>query len=167
MDFKAGGQNEAVGKDPVILNRVDTILPLLYTGGYSAVLDASKFFYKFETRTEDQPYLGVIHPITREHYCYGGLPMGGANCPAIAGRVGAAFMRLIRARHQEISHGQSASNTWRDGFHYKEFDPKLGQGFVWRLARSPNVGPRPRLRHSQPDMGQDCGCSYGCHGPSS
>jgi hypothetical protein len=40
--FQGGGQNESIGKDPVFFNRVDTLLPHLYAGGYSAVIDASK-----------------------------------------------------------------------------------------------------------------------------
>jgi hypothetical protein len=131
-NFKAGKQNEAVGKDPVFLNRVDTVLPLLYSGGYSAVIDASKFFYQFPTRPEDQPYLGVTHPVTLEDLYYGGLPMGGANCPAVAGRMGAAFMRLVRTRRPDLFQGTGSSNTWRDGFLYKGFDPKLGHGFTWK-----------------------------------
>jgi hypothetical protein len=78
-NFKAGGQNQSVGKDTVFFNRVDNLLPYLYSDGYSAVIDASKFFYEFPTRPEDQPYLGVTHPVIGARYCYGGLPMGGAN----------------------------------------------------------------------------------------
>ena len=47
-DMKLGGQNEAIGKDPVYLNRPDTVLPHMYSGGYSAVGDASKFFTNFQ-----------------------------------------------------------------------------------------------------------------------
>ena len=43
-DMKRGGQNSAIAKDPVYLPRVDTILPQMYSGGWSAVIDASKFF---------------------------------------------------------------------------------------------------------------------------
>jgi hypothetical protein len=40
-------------------------------------------------------------------------------------------MRLIRERRPDLFNEQGVSNTWRDGFQYKEFDPKLGHGFVW------------------------------------
>ena len=43
-DMKRGGQNSAIAKDPVYLPHVDTILPQMYSRGWSAVIDASKFF---------------------------------------------------------------------------------------------------------------------------
>jgi hypothetical protein len=44
-DMKKGGQNEGViGKDPIYLNRPSTVLPHMYSGGWSAVGDASKCF---------------------------------------------------------------------------------------------------------------------------
>jgi hypothetical protein len=43
--MKKGGQNEAVGKDPVYLNRPGTVLPHMYSGGWSGVCDASKCFF--------------------------------------------------------------------------------------------------------------------------
>jgi hypothetical protein len=67
--------------------------------------------------------LGVTHPVTGAQYCYIGLPMGGTNCPAVADRMGAAFMRLIRARRLDLFHGQAVSSTWRDELNYKEFVP--------------------------------------------
>jgi hypothetical protein len=61
-DALAGGQNECCARDPVYLNRPGHILERLYEGGYTAVVDASKFFYQFLTRKEDQRYLGIVHP---------------------------------------------------------------------------------------------------------
>ena len=57
------------------------------TGGYSAMVDASKFFYQFPTtHPDDRPYLGLLHPVTKEIYaCLGLLPMGAANTPSSAG----------------------------------------------------------------------------------
>lgn len=66
--MKDGGQNEAIGSDPVYLPRVDTILPHMYNGGWSAVVDASKFFYQFPTVISERKYLGLIHPTTGVHY---------------------------------------------------------------------------------------------------
>jgi hypothetical protein len=63
-----GGQNSVVGNDPVFLPRVSHILPQLYTGGYSAVVDASKFFNQFSTCPTERKYLGMIHPITGRIY---------------------------------------------------------------------------------------------------
>ncbi len=47
-------------KDPVHLSRVDVICtPRLYTGGWLAVVDASKFFYNFPTLPADQAFFGM------------------------------------------------------------------------------------------------------------
>jgi hypothetical protein len=81
---RTGGQNDAVGSDPVILPRINHILPRLYQGGWSAVVDASKMFYQFPTKQEEQKFLGVIHPVTGEEYVWAGLPMGAGNSPACA-----------------------------------------------------------------------------------
>jgi hypothetical protein len=83
---------------PVYLPRVSHIVDLLYTGGFSAVVDASKFFYQFPTHPEDHPYLGLLHPVTGILYYYGGLPMGGGNSPAVAGRFGNSFVRMLKER---------------------------------------------------------------------
>jgi hypothetical protein len=48
-DMKNGGQNDHIGKDPVHLPRAEGILEWLYTGGWSAIADASKFFHNFST----------------------------------------------------------------------------------------------------------------------
>ncbi len=114
--MKRGGQNEAIGKDPVYLNRPATVLPHMYSGGYSAVGDASKFFYQFPTAAEDRQCLGVRHPGTQLLYWYLGLPMGSAKSPAISGRMGAAFIRLQLMCHPDIFSGSGVSNTWRDKF---------------------------------------------------
>lgn len=130
-DLKAGGQNSVVGKDPVFLHRPDAILPHLYTGGYSAVGDASKMFYQFPTCENERPYLGCIHPISGEVRVYTGLPMGATNSPAIAGRMGAAFIRLLLRHYPKIYSGTARiSNTWWDRFNGRPYDPKLGHGFV-------------------------------------
>ena len=46
-DMKKEGQNGHIGRDPVYLPRFGTILPHLYNGGWSAVFDASNFFFNF------------------------------------------------------------------------------------------------------------------------
>jgi hypothetical protein len=48
-DMRRGGQNAAVGADPTVFPKSGVILDQLYTRGYSAVVDASKFFYNFPT----------------------------------------------------------------------------------------------------------------------
>jgi hypothetical protein len=126
----AGGQNSVVGNDPVFLPRVSHILGQLYQGGFSAVVDASKFFYQFSTHPEDQTYLGMLHPSTGELYEYHGLPMGAGNSPALGSRYGLAFVRLVKERFQ-LFQGTPLANCWWKGFRTTgEFDPKWGHGYV-------------------------------------
>ena len=102
----------------------------MYTGGFSAVVDASKFFYPFPTHPDDQPYLGLLHPITGILYYYSGLPMGGGNSPAIAGRFGNSFVRMLKARFN-IFQGTPRANCWWTGFSETgTYDPKLGYGYI-------------------------------------
>jgi hypothetical protein len=111
-DMRRGGQNDAIGADPTVFPKPGVILDQLYYGGFSAVVDASKFFYNFPTRPEERKYLGCIHPSrTEEHLVYGGLPMGGGNSPAIAGRHGAALLRKVRDSCP-VYNGQPMANTW-------------------------------------------------------
>jgi hypothetical protein len=128
--MQKSSQNEAIGKDPVFLNKPDTILPQLYLGGRSAVGDASKFFYQFPTAPGDRPYLGVRHPTIGLLYWYLGLLMGSANSPAVAGRMGSAFIRLMQefAPEMQVKH--------------------VARQFL-RQYLQPKVGPRPRA-HLRP-----------------
>lgn len=129
-NFKEGGQNAVVASDPVYLNRMTHILEQMYTGGYSAVVDASKFFYQFRTRDDDRPYLGCVDPISGEVLTWHGLPMGAGNSPALAGRFGLSFVRKIRERFALFS-GTPRANTWWKSFEEDgSYDPKLGHGFV-------------------------------------
>ena len=52
-DMKSGGQNAHIGNDPTHLPRAKGILERLYTGGWSVIVDASKFFHNFPTRPCD------------------------------------------------------------------------------------------------------------------
>jgi hypothetical protein len=93
-DMLRGGQNECIAGDPVFLPQISHILDQIYTGGYSAVVDASKYFYQFPTHPDDRPFLGLRHPISGILLEYAGLPMGGTNSPAIACRCGLSFVRI-------------------------------------------------------------------------
>jgi hypothetical protein len=130
--MRRGGQNSVVGPDPTVFPKSGVILDQLYTCGYSAVADASKFFYNFPTRKEDQPYRGCIDPSDNvTHYVYKGLPMGAGNSPAIAGRHGAALLRLLK-EYCPLYQGQLTDNTWWS--HYaagSNYDPRLGHGLVY------------------------------------
>jgi hypothetical protein len=118
-DFKKGGQNSVMSKDPVFLPQASQILPRLYHGGYSAVVDASKFFYQFKTRADEQIYMGLQHPITNNMYQYTGLPMGSANSPAIAGRMGNAFVRSLRDAYPHLFASSHATHGWSSLSQYK------------------------------------------------
>jgi hypothetical protein len=128
-DMLKGGQNEAVGSDPVVLPRASHIVDEMYHGGYSAVYDFSKYFYNFPTREEDRPYLGLLHPVTAAMLAYYGLPMGGGNSPGVAGRGGKAFLRLVR-ESCHLFQGDGLINCWWTGF-LKDggYDPRLGYGY--------------------------------------
>jgi hypothetical protein len=58
-------------------------------------MNASKYFHMFLTLDEERKFMGLMHPDTGGHYWYTCLPMGSANSPAVSGRFGAAFRRLI------------------------------------------------------------------------
>jgi hypothetical protein len=127
-DMLRGGQNECIAGDPVFLPRISHILDQMYLGGYSAVVDASKYFYQFPTHPDDRPYLGLKHPITGVLLEYAGLPMGGANSPAVACRYGLSFVRMLKARFEEFQ-GDPKINCWRTGFSEAGYDPELGYGY--------------------------------------
>jgi hypothetical protein len=130
-DMRRGGQNDAIGSDPTVFPKSGVILDQLYAGGYSAIIDASKFFYQFTTRPEERKYLGCIHPRDPErHFQYGGLPMGSGNSPGVAGRHGAAFLRALRAA-SSLYQGTITANTWWHAFSDDHpYDPKLGHGRI-------------------------------------
>lgn len=128
-----GGQNSYIANDPVYLNRTGHILDQMYTGGYTAVVDASKFFYQFKTHPEDRPYLGVLHPITQILLEYRGLPMGSGNSPALACRYGLAFLRVLREQHA-IFRGEPKANCWWSGFTGLGYDPNLGYGILMQRS---------------------------------
>ena len=69
-NMKTGGQNDVIGSDPTYLPRVSTILPHLYSGGWSATVDASKIFHQFSVVVTERKYLGTIHSITGKLYRY-------------------------------------------------------------------------------------------------
>jgi hypothetical protein len=118
-DMRRGGQNEAIGADPMVFP----------TGGWSAVIDASKFFYQFPTRKDEHKYLGCIHPRWADlFYVYCGLLMGAGNSPSIAGHYGAALQSLLRS-HSSLFQGTPCHNTcWGVYQHGTPYNPQLGQG---------------------------------------
>ena len=129
--MKTGGQNDCIGADPCFLPRTGHILEELYAGGFSAVVDLSKYFHNFPTHVDDRPYLGLLHPVTKILYAYFGLPMGSSNSPATSGRAGNSFMRKIRESF-EIFAGVGKANCFWTSFEEAGYDPDLGYGFVLR-----------------------------------
>mmetsp|Transcript_23866 Transcript_23866/g.36251 ORF Transcript_23866/g.36251 Transcript_23866/m.36251 type:complete len:523 (-) Transcript_23866:744-2312(-) len=128
-DMLRGGQNACVGQDSCFLPRATHILDGMYPGGYSAVVDLSKYFYNFPTHPEDRPYLGLVHPIMGELYCYYGLPMGGGQLPSSTCRYALIFVRLL-CEQFDVFQGRDMANCWWTGFTGEGFDPKLGNGYT-------------------------------------
>ena len=133
-DNAAGGQNAKVSNDPVFLHRPSNTIEECYTGGFSAVVDFSKFFYHFPVHPEDQPYVGTVHPTSGDLWVYHGLPMGHGDTPAIAGRYSVSVARFLR-EHYDLFSGTPMANTWWQGFQREEgYDPRMGRGYI--LVRS-------------------------------
>lgn len=56
--------------------------------------------------------------------------MGAGNSPALGGRYGLAFVRLLKARYK-VFQGKPQANCWWSGFERDgTYDPKLGYGYV-------------------------------------
>jgi hypothetical protein len=70
-----GYQNKSCTADPVHMTCPEDILPRIYPGGFSSVIDASKFFHMFVTVDEERQFMGIIHRDTGNIYCYTRLPM--------------------------------------------------------------------------------------------
>jgi hypothetical protein len=137
-DMLRGGQNMCIGNDPVILPRISHLLDLMYEGGFSAVVDASKFFYQFPTHPDDQKYLGLLHPLTGILYAYKGLPMGAGTSPGLACRYGLAFLRALKLKF-DVFKGKGQANCWWTGFTDEGFDPSKGYGFTLTSNDGPAV----------------------------
>jgi hypothetical protein len=59
---KSGGQNDVCSSDPVHLGGPDDILPFLYTGGMSAVIDISKYVLHVSHRESREEVHGFDSP---------------------------------------------------------------------------------------------------------
>jgi hypothetical protein len=124
-DGKSGGQNDVCSSDPVHLGTPDDILPFLYSGGVSAVIDISKFFHMLPTVKGERKYMGLIHPKTDVQYCYATCPMGTRNSPGASGRFGNAFMRmLVEGCH--LFQGTPRRNDFLCRLAGQPFDPGFG-----------------------------------------
>ena len=128
-DMKNGGQNDHIGKDPVHLPQAEQILEKLYTGGWSAIVDTSKFFHNFPTHPHDRPYLGCIHPKTGQRLWYLGLPMGSSQSPSLACRYGLSMLRSL-VEQEPVFQGVITENSWRTRLSTGHHQPELGTGLV-------------------------------------
>ena len=130
-NMREGGQNTVVASDPVFLPRAGHIIEQMYDGGSTAIVDASKFFYQFKTHPGDRPYLGLRHPVSDDLLEYLGLPMGAGNSPALGGRYGLAFLRLLRETHPDIFGITGRANCWWKGLDPTGvYDPSFGYGYI-------------------------------------
>ena len=130
---KEGGQNDHMGNDPVYLNRPLHILEQMYDGGFTAVVDASKFFYQFPVHPEDQAYLGLLHPKTQVMYVWCGCPMGSGSSPALACRFGLSFVRMLKEK-AEVYAKRGSANCWWTHVTTGGYDPKKGYGLIFTCA---------------------------------
>ena len=128
-NMKVGGQNEGAVGDPVYLNRPMHILEQLYEGGWSAVIDASKFFYQFAVHPDDYQYLGLTHPMSGELLCWFSLPMGATASPGYAGRFGLSLLRALRSRLYK-GRVKVRANCWWTSLKAEGYVPGLGFGYV-------------------------------------
>ena len=128
-DGKAGGQNEVCVADPCLMTSPEYILAYLYTNGFSATLDLSKYFHMFLTRVNEQKYMGLQHPGTDATYVYNTFPMGTRNSPGASGRFGAAFLRTVMDT-SELFHGTPTDNSFKQYFLKKTYHPSYGEGRI-------------------------------------
>jgi hypothetical protein len=122
-------QHKSRAADPVHMTSPEDILPRIYPGGFSSVIDASNFFHMFLNVDEHHRFIGLIHPDTGDHYWYSRFPMGSSNSPAVSGRFGVAFLRLLFQEVEEIQ-GEVLIHDWKVALEGDGVDPKLGIGRV-------------------------------------
>jgi hypothetical protein len=128
-NMKKGHQKKSCAADPLHMTFPEDILPRMYPGGFSLVIDASKFFHIYLTVDEERQFMGLIHPDTGDQYWYTRLPMGSSNSPAVSGRFWVAFLRLIFQEVEQMQ-GEVLINDWEFSLEGDGFDPKLGIGRV-------------------------------------
>jgi hypothetical protein len=61
-DMKKGHQHQSCAAYAVHMTCPEDILPRVYPGGVSSVIDESKFFHLFLTVDEECNFMGLIHP---------------------------------------------------------------------------------------------------------
>jgi hypothetical protein len=136
-DMQKGLQNEAIGADPTVFPKTLYILEQLYAGGFSAVVDLSKYFCNYPTVPEEHYFLGVISSKTGQAHVWAGLPMGSGSSPSNAGRGGASLMQTLQEKCK-LYRGDLRHNTWWQSFtKTQDFDPTLSHGRYLLSAEDP------------------------------
>jgi hypothetical protein len=102
----------------------------MYHRGYTVVIDASKYFYNFSTVPDERCYLGVVSTKTDKAYVYAGLAMGAGSSPAIAGRMGAAFLQKLESVSPYFQGDPVFNTCWHSFSGTRPFDPDLPHGIV-------------------------------------
>eukprot|EP00957_Ditylum_brightwellii_P159653 12152593-Ditylum_brightwellii.AAC.1 len=79
-------------------------------------------FYHFLNFQVDCPYIGVIYPVTLEHYLYAGMPMRNSSSPGITHQSMTAGLKAIKA-HPSLK-GQVTINLVNNHLVKKYFHPE-------------------------------------------
>jgi len=130
-DMRRGGQNDCCSLDPICLPCTHDMLPMLYSGGWTAIADASKYFHNYQTLPEEQELIGIVHPTTGEHLWYVGLPMGSVNSPSIACCFGEDILDLLREESLVYRSFKQVENTWHTALQCGKYDAAIGHGYVF------------------------------------
>jgi len=130
-DMCRGGQNKCCSLDPVYLPCPHDTLPMLYTNGWTAIADASKYFHNNQTLPEERELIGIIHPTMGEHLWYVGLPMGSVNSPSIACRFGEGILNLLREESPVYRGVRRLKNTWRTALQRGKYNADIGHDYVF------------------------------------
>jgi len=104
---------------------------MLYSGGWTAIADASKYFHNYQTLPEEQELIGIVHPTTGEHLWYVGLPMGSVNSPSIACCFGEDILDLLREESLVYRSFKQVENTWHTALQCGKYDAAIGHGYVF------------------------------------
>jgi hypothetical protein len=101
------GENQCIAGDPVLPPRISHILDQMYSNGYSAVVDASKYFYQFPTHPADRLPRAEQHPITGST-CLSTLGSQWSMHSPLLGvsRHGLSFIRMLKDRFKSFKAAQ-------------------------------------------------------------
>ena len=113
-DMKQGGQNACIGPDLVFLPNKQDILWRMYLGGWSGVIDASKFFHNFPTLPSDHHTWDLsIHQRARIYGIWG-CPWALPALPCWPVNLGAAFCDNCGKQHlSSKGHPRRIAGTYK------------------------------------------------------